>query len=112
MAQWTKPRKYEDEMRVSMTKATPAPRLRMARPIAPVLAILVIAASWGCKDRVSGSGAPPTATAAAEHKLRQMSDTLSKARQLTFKAVRQLDAALVDGSAATESTSIEVAVSR
>jgi hypothetical protein len=45
-------------------------------------------------------------------KLRQMSQTLARSRQLTFTASRQLDAALVEGSSVPESVEIEVAVSR
>ena len=45
--------------------------------------------------------------------LRAMFDTLSKkAKQLTFKATRQLDAALVIGGTVAESAQIEVSVSR
>ena len=59
-------------------------------------------ASAGC----SGAGGRQ------RHKLRQMSETLAGARQLTFKATRQLDAGLVEGSAVPESTEVEIAVSR
>jgi hypothetical protein len=41
-----------------------------------------------------------------------MSETLAHARQLTFKATRQLDAALVEGGGAAESAEIEVSISR
>jgi len=40
--------------------------------------------------------------------LQQMFDTLAQARQLTFKATRQLDAALVPGGTGAESADIEV----
>ena len=44
--------------------------------------------------------------------LRAMFDTLSTAQQLTFKATRQLDPALVIGGTVAESAEIEVWVSR
>ena len=44
--------------------------------------------------------------------LQQMFDTLAQARQLTFKATRQLDAALVPGGTGAESADIELWVSR
>jgi hypothetical protein len=44
--------------------------------------------------------------------LRQMSDTLSHARHLTFTATRRLDATLAENIGMPESSTIEVAVSR
>jgi hypothetical protein len=77
-----------------------------------VAATAVLALVAGC-DRAPESAPPPVVeTADPLQVLRQMSDTLAHARQLTFKATRHLDAALVDGGTAPESAEIEVSIVR
>jgi hypothetical protein len=79
--------------------------------IVTMTAVLMLVVTWGCNR--STKPAPPVAeTVDAAQTLRRMSDTLGRARQLTFNARRQLDAALVEGTNIAESTDIEVAVSR
>jgi hypothetical protein len=79
--------------------------------IVAVMATLILVVAWGCNRGVKP--APPVVeTVDAAQTLRLMSDTLGRAHQLTFKAKRQLDAALVEGSNIAESADIEVAVSR
>ena len=79
--------------------------------IVTMTAVLTLVVTWGCNR--GAKPAPPVAeTVDAAQTLRLMSDTLGRARQLTFKARRQLDAALVEGTNIAESTDIEVAVSR
>jgi hypothetical protein len=76
-----------------------------------LLALLTLVVTWGC-HRTPDPAPPVVETVDPAQTLRQMSDTLARARQLTFKATRQLDAALVDGGNVAESADIEVAVSR
>jgi hypothetical protein len=74
------------------------------------IAIIALVLSWGC--RASESTPPVAKTVDAAQVLREMSDTLAGARQLTFTATRQLDPALVIGGTVKESAEIEVWVSR
>jgi hypothetical protein len=74
-------------------------------------AVLTLVVSWGC-DRAAEPKAPAVEKVDPAQILRQMSDTLAHARQLTFKATRQLDAALVEGGGVAESAEIEVSISR
>jgi hypothetical protein len=74
-------------------------------------AVLTLVGLTGC------TRAPDATSAVVEsvdpmQALRQMSDTLSHARQLTFHATRRLDAALVAGGTLAESAEIDVTVSR
>jgi hypothetical protein len=72
---------------------------------------LALAVSLGCGR--APEPAPLVATTPdPAQMLRAMFDTLSKAQQLTFKATRQLDAALVIGGSVAESARIDVSVSR
>jgi hypothetical protein len=76
-----------------------------------VAAILALTVSWGCQP----AGGPASSTASTPdpmHLLREMSETLARTRQLTFKATRQLDPALAIGGTVKESAEIEVWVSR
>ena len=75
------------------------------------MAVLALVASLGC-DRALESTPAVAATVDPVQALRQMSDTLAGARQLTFTATRQLDAALVEGGTAPESAEIVVSISR
>jgi hypothetical protein len=76
-----------------------------------LMAVLAFAVSLGC-NRAAEPQPAVAETVDPAQTLRKMSDTLAHARQLTFKATRQLDAALVDGNDIAESAQIEVAVSR
>jgi len=75
------------------------------------LVVLVQVLSWGCARQAAPVPAVVETVEPAQ-RLRQMSDTLAQARQLTFKATRQLDAALVAGGTVPESSEIEVSISR
>jgi len=75
------------------------------------VAVLTLVVSWGC-DRAAEPKAPAVETADPARILRLMSDTLAHAHQLTFRATRQLDAALVAGGVVAESAEIEVSISR
>src|SRR4051794_11007270 len=81
------------------------------RGVLASMAVLTLVVSWRC-DRVAEPKARAVQTADPARILRQMSDTLAHARQLTFKATRQLDAALVEGSVVAESAEIDVSISR
>jgi len=78
---------------------------------AATVAFLAIAVSFGC-SRAPEPAPAVAATPDPAQMLRDMFDTLSKAQQFTFKATRQLDAALVLGGSVAESAEIDVAVSR
>jgi hypothetical protein len=82
-----------------------------SRRIAACIAALALLASPAC-NRAPKPAPPAAEPVDAGAKLRQMSETLARASHLTFRATRQLDAGLVEGSAAPELTEIEVAVSR
>jgi hypothetical protein len=75
------------------------------------MAGLALVLSWGC-DRPAEPKASAVEKVDPARILRQMSDTLAHARQLAFKATRQLDAALVEGGVVAESAEIEVSISR
>jgi hypothetical protein len=81
------------------------------RPTVVLTAVFMFAMCWGC-DRASAPQSAVVEIVDPAQKLRQMSETLAHARQLTFKARRQLDAALVAGSDIAETAEIEVTVSR
>jgi hypothetical protein len=81
------------------------------RGVLAAMAVLTLVVSWRC-DRAAEPRAPAVQTVDPARILRQMSDTLAHARQLTFKATRQLDAALVEGGVVGESAEIEVSISR
>lgn len=75
------------------------------------MTLLALVVCFGCGR--APEPAPPVASAPDPAQiLRAMFDSLSKAQQLTFKATRQLDAALVIGGAVAESAQIDVSVSR
>lgn len=75
------------------------------------MTLLALVVCFGCGR--APEPAPPVASAPDPAQiLRAMFDTLSKAQQLTFKATRQLDAALVIGGTVAESAQIDVSVSR
>jgi hypothetical protein len=74
-------------------------------------AIIALVLSFGCSRAPEPAPAVATTPDPAQM-LRDMFDTLSKAQQFTFKATRQLDAALVIGGSVAESAQIDVSVSR
>jgi hypothetical protein len=84
------------------------------RPLASLAVLVLIAAvgAVGCSRPSSTAGSSSAETVDPAQRLQRMSDTLARARHLTFKATRHLDAALVDGTARAESADIEVWVSR
>jgi hypothetical protein len=82
-----------------------------ARRLTTYIAALTLLASAACSPAANPAAVVP-APVNPTAKLRQMSETLAHARQLTFKATRSLDAGLVEGSAVPESTEVEIAVSR
>src|SRR4051812_32628770 len=72
-------------------------------------AVIVMALALGC------SRAPENLTTAnndPDQLLRQMSEKLSHAKNLSFKVDRMLDAALVEGLNVPENAQIEISVSR
>ena len=75
------------------------------------IAIITLILSFGC-SRAPEPAPPVASTPDPAQAVREMFDTLAQARQLTFKATRRLDAALVIGGTVAESAEIEVAVSR
>jgi hypothetical protein len=77
----------------------------------PSTATIALVLSFGCSR--ASEPAPAVASAPDPAQIvREMFDTLAGARQLTFKATRRLDAALVIGGSVAESAAIEVWVSR
>jgi hypothetical protein len=75
------------------------------------MAIIALIAAVGC-GRASDSTPAVSSAPDPAQALREMFDALAHARQLTFKATRQLDAALTLGGNLAESTDVEVWVSR
>jgi hypothetical protein len=82
---------------------------RWNRPVLIGAAVIVMALALGC------SRAPNPVTTAnndPDQLLRQMSEKLSHAKNLSFKVDRMLDAALVEGLNVPENAQIEISVSR
>ena len=75
------------------------------------IALLALVAAAGC-SRPSAPDTASTETVDPVRTLQRMSETLAQASQVTFKATRQLDAALVEATGRAESADIEVWVSR
>ena len=75
------------------------------------LAFLALVASMGC-SRQPAPEATPSASPDPVQALQRMSETLAQAPQLTFKATRHLDAALVEATGRSESADVEVWISR
>jgi hypothetical protein len=68
---------------------------------------LLLSLACGC-----GTRKPTVATDDPDQLLRQMSEKLSQAKQLSFKVDRNLDAALVEGRNIPENAQVEISVSR
>src|SRR5688572_3380059 len=75
------------------------------------IALLALVASAGC-SRPPAQEAASTEAVDPVRTLQRMSETLAQASQMTFKATRHLDAALVEATGRAESSDIEVWVSR
>lgn len=73
--------------------------------------IVALVLSFGC-NRASEPTAPVARPPDPAQVVREMFDTLAHSQQLTFKATRRLDAALVVGGSVAESAEVEVWVSR
>src|SRR6185295_10823840 len=86
---------------------------RWFRPLLFPAAFICLALALGCSTTAEK---PETTTAAVSNDpdqlLRQMSEKLAQARNLSFKVDRKLDAALVDGRNVPESAQVEISVSR
>src|SRR5580704_14172475 len=72
-----------------------------------VVSSLLLGLACGC-----GTGNPTAATNDPDQLLRQMSEKLARAKTLSFKVDRKLDAALVEGRNVPESAQIEISASR
>jgi hypothetical protein len=72
-----------------------------------VVSSLFLGLAYGC-----GTGKPTAAINDPDQLLRQMSDKLAQAKMLSFKVVRKLDAALIEGRNIPENAQIEISVSR
>jgi len=73
-------------------------------------AVIVMALAWGCSRAPENQ--VTTANNDPDQLLRQMSEKLSHAKNLSFKVDRMLDAALVEGLNVPENVQIEISVSR
>jgi hypothetical protein len=82
---------------------------RRSRPLlfSFVVTSFLLSLACGC-----GTRKPTVATNDPDQLLRQMSEKLSHANQLSFKVDRKLDAALVEGRNIPENAQIEISVSR
>jgi hypothetical protein len=83
---------------------------RWMRPLLLCSAFILLALTFACGPSTQKS--VNTATNDPDQLLRQMSEKLAQARNLTFKVNRKLDAALVEGLNVAESAQIEISVSR
>jgi hypothetical protein len=101
--------------RTSMLKKTRAEQRsvhhRQFRPLLFCFTVIVLALALAC-SRTAEKPATTTANNDPDQLLRQMSEKLAQAKNLSFKVERQLDAALVDGRNIPESSVIEISVSR
>ena len=89
----------------------PPDRIKCQQSILIVFAAASLATVWAC-GRVPDPNSSAVGRDDPDQILRQMSEKLAGARQLTFKASRQVDPALADSSPLAVSAEIEVAVSR
>lgn len=88
-------------------------RRRWFRPLMFPAAFIFLALALACSTTPEN----PAATTAAvsndpDQLLRQMSEKLAQAKNLSFKVDRKLDAALVEGRNVPESAQVEISVSR
>ena len=84
------------------------------RRIGPLLfcsAFILLALTLAC-SRPAENPSTTAATNDPDQLLRQMSDTLAHAKNLTFKVGRKLDASLVEDSMVAENAQIEISASR
>jgi len=94
-----------------MLKNPRAEQRPVHRPMLFCFTFLLLALALGC-SRSAQQPATTTANNDPDQLLRQMSEKLAQAKNLSFKVERQLDAALVDGRNIPESSVIEISVSR
>jgi len=93
------------------TSAVRAVRYGWFRPILFGSAFVLLALVLAC-SRTAENQSNTVASNDPDQLLRQMSEKLSKAQNLSFKVGRKLDAALVEGRNVAESAAIEISVSR
>ena len=74
-------------------------------------AVILLALALAC-SRPAENPAPTASNNDPDQLLRQMSETLAQAKNLTFKVDRKLDAALVEDSMVAENAQIEISASR
>ena len=84
---------------------------RWFRPLLFCSAIIFLALALAC-SRAAEKPATTAANNDPDQLLRQMSEKLGQAKNLSFKVDRKLDAALVDGRYIAENAQIEISVSR
>lgn len=80
------------------------------RPLFYSSAFVLLALAFACSHTPENTAT--TASTDPDQLLRQMSEKLAQAKNLTFKVERKLDAALVDGRNVAENAQIEISVSR
>lgn len=85
--------------------------IRSLRPALFSFAIVSLALSLSC-SRAPEKSSETAANNDPDQLLRQMSEKLAQAKGLSFKAIRKLDAALVEGRDVAENAQVEVSVSR
>lgn len=81
------------------------------RPLLSCFTFIFLALALACSRAVE-QPATTTANNDPDQLLRQMSQKLAQAKNLSFKVERKLDAALVEGRNVAENTVIEISVSR
>lgn len=81
------------------------------RPVLFCSAFILLALALAC-SRAAENPATTAANNDPDQLLRQMSEKLAQAKNLSFKVNRKLDAALVEGRDVPENTQIEISVSR
>ncbi len=84
---------------------------RKFRPLLFCFTFILLALALAC-SRPAETPATTTANTDPDQLLRQMSEKLAQAKNLSFKVERKLDAALVEGPNIPENSVIEISVSR
>jgi len=97
-------------LKIARTEQRPVHH-RKFRPLPFCFAFILLALALGC-SRTAEQPATTTANNDPDQLLRQMSEKLAQAKNLSFKVERKLDAALVEGRNIPESSVIEISVSR
>lgn len=94
----------------SLVEGPPVHQLWIRPPLF-CCAFILLALSLACSSSTEKS-ATTAANNDPDQLLRQMSEKLAQAKNLSFKVNRKLDAALVEGRDVPENTQIEISVSR